>query len=57
MEFEGKQQIGDVVKTFIHNRDELDVHSEYNYNLPKALSKLEELKSSEPQVYKKITVS
>lgn len=56
LEFIDKQDVARIAKTLIANKNSLDVHAEYNYNLPNALKKMEELKVSEPKVYNTITV-
>lgn len=57
LEFGSKQNLDNMLKTLISNCDSLQAHVEYEHQLPAALRKLEELKHSEPDVYKKIAVS
>lgn len=56
LEFADSQDIVGVAKILISHRNRLDVHAEYNHQLPKALKKIEELKATEPKAYNLITV-
>ena len=56
LEFGGKQDMSDVLETLISNCDSLQCHIEYEYQIPAALKKLEEIKQKEPDIYKKIVV-
>ena len=57
LEFGGKQDMSDVLETLISNCDSLQCHIEYEYQIPAALKKLEEIKQKEPDIYKKIVVN